>query len=205
MFRFSIDFQPKATLKHLHTSSNSVEINSVRMSFALPDAHCAIGRRASRPLTHFNNKNRCPTSAGTGTLLCQIPMYHPLNPLKSVPPLGHLSLKKGYISPGTNLNVLNFMFRFFIDLRWVVLASPPQTAPRATYAKLSLARATPFSCEANLPKNSSIIRAFENSVIRKRLKALNLFIPTLSPMWGCLSVLNHIRVAKQSWPPSLRA
>ena len=128
MSRFLLDFSPKATLKNLHTSSNSVEINSVRMSFALPDAHCAIGRRASRPLTHFNNKNRCPTSAGTRTLLCQIPMYHPLNPLKSVPPLGHLSLKKGYISPGTNLNVLNFMS---------VLNSPPRRALRHWPSSLS--------------------------------------------------------------------
>lgn len=105
MSRFLSDFSPKATLKNLHTSSNSVEINSVRMSFALPDAHCAIGRRASRPLTHFNNKNRCPTSAGTGTLRCQIPMYHPLNPLKSVPPLGHLSLKNRRFSQQNSKNL----------------------------------------------------------------------------------------------------
>ena len=48
---------------------------------------------ASAALTLFNNKNGCPTSAGTGTLCCQRPMFHLLNPLKSVPPLGYFSLK----------------------------------------------------------------------------------------------------------------
>ena len=65
-------------------------------------ALCAIGRRASRPptyshsveihpsgLTSINFKNGCPTSPGTGTLNRQTSLYHPLNPLKTVPPLGH--------------------------------------------------------------------------------------------------------------------
>jgi len=166
MFRFLLDFCPSG---HFYTSFNSVEIKSVLMSFPLPDALCAIGRRASRPLTilnfkngwnastcssstlainpcvfanypskkwntpvplfHqnqsiffrnnadfnnsltklplspysveinpapaaltlFNSKNGCPTSPGTGTLCRQPPMFHPLNPFKTVPPLGHFS------------------------------------------------------------------------------------------------------------------
>ena len=102
------------SIKKLHTSSNSVEIKSVLMSNCPSD------------ITFFNFKKRCPTSAGTGTLYRQIPMFHPLNPRKTVPSLGHLYLKKDYISPCTNLNVLNFMFRFLLDLS---PKSTPKTRP----------------------------------------------------------------------------
>ena len=63
----------------LHTSSNSVEIKPVRD--VRPEQIRVI------PITFFNFKNGCPTSPGTGTLRRQPPMFHPLNPLKTVPPL----------------------------------------------------------------------------------------------------------------------
>ena len=87
MFRFLLDFCPSG---HSHTSFNSVEIHP-------------------RPLTFLNNQNRCPTSAGTGTLLHQPSMFHPLNPLKTVPTLGHFLHENTRIFPSTNQNILNFM------------------------------------------------------------------------------------------------
>ena len=59
-------------------------------------------------LTFFNNKNVCPTSTGTGTLRRQPTMFHPINPLKSVPHLGHFSHKISQLPSVINLNVVKF-------------------------------------------------------------------------------------------------
>ena len=106
-----------------------------------------------------------------------------------------------------SFNAVGIANQFSIDIRFEISTSPSGLQkvfliPFRFFFYFMFRFLLDFFCSAKLPKNSSIIRAFENSFIRKRLKALNLFIPTLSPMWGCLSVLNHIRVAKQSWPPS---
>jgi len=60
-------------------------------------------------LTLFNNKNGCPTSPGTGTLRRQAPKFHPLNPLKTVPSLGHFSHKISQLPSLIHLNVVKFL------------------------------------------------------------------------------------------------
>ena len=94
----------RRALRHWPSSlSTSIEIKSVLMS-NYPSA-----------LTFFNFKNGCPTSAGTGTLYRQIPMFHPLNPRKTVPPLGHFLPENTQLFPSTNQNILNFMSQFLMN------------------------------------------------------------------------------------------
>ena len=64
-------------------------------------------------ITSINNKNRCPTSIGTGTLHRQSTLLHPLNTFKTVPPLGHFQPKNSHISPLINLNVVNLCLDFY--------------------------------------------------------------------------------------------
>ena len=75
----------------LFSSSYSVEIKSVLLFVYLTLYPMRFAPLAAQPLglTLFNNKNGCPSSTGTGTLRRQRPMFHLLNPLKTVPPLGH--------------------------------------------------------------------------------------------------------------------
>jgi len=107
-FRNNADFNNSLT--KLPLSPYSVEINP-----------------APAALTLFNSKNGCPTSPGTGTLCRQPPMFHPLNPFKTVPPLGHFSHKNDSISPCTNLNVFNFMIRFLIYSKLLLSSNSVET------------------------------------------------------------------------------
>ena len=79
-------------LKSLHTSFNSVEIYSIVSGVN----HEQIRVIA---ITFFNNKNGCNTSPVTVTLRLQLPIFHPLNPLKSVTPLFHFSVKNHRFFP----------------------------------------------------------------------------------------------------------
>ena len=96
MFRFSIDFQPKA---------------APTLSVCLKSHPRREAVLAAQPLglTNFNNKNGCNTTPVTVTLYIQATMFQPLNPLKTVPHLLHFWDTFVRFSPLTNLNVLNFM------------------------------------------------------------------------------------------------
>ena len=94
MFRFLLDL--------LRFACPSGSLSVVSTSWFYPSGHSHNSSTSVEthhwPLTILNNKNRCPTSTGTGTLRRQPSMFHPLNPLKSVPPLGHLFHKNDYFS-----------------------------------------------------------------------------------------------------------
>ena len=96
------------SIKNLHSSFNSVEIHTPVSGVNHEQIRVTL-------LTLVDNKNGCPTSSGTGTPRHQRPMFHSLNPLKTVPPLGHFQSENTQLSISINLNVVNFMSRFFID------------------------------------------------------------------------------------------
>ena len=88
----------------LPLSSNSVEINSILMSFLPPRCEAVL---AAQPLclTFFNNKIGCNTSPVTVTLPRQPTYPHSLNLHKSVTPLLHFQPQNSQLSSGITKNL----------------------------------------------------------------------------------------------------
>ena len=152
--------------KNILPSFNSVEIKSVLVFV------CLIYPSG---LTLFNNKNGCPTFAGTGTLHSQPPLPHPLNPLKTVPSLGHFQQKNSHIPQVTNLNVLNFMIYF--STPYVLLFLCLKSLYPTRFAPLAVEPLYPFATLPVMPLD--LFFSAINAPIHRKFSANNLLIVKL--------------------------